>query len=781
MNALKNTPQWIIEDFNKSGLDLASLPVESLKGEGELMQRLGFSSISGTPIISIGGYWIKYPNVPDYSRLKLKHPIETDNGKVKYLSPKKEMGFGNHAYILPEVEKICRPYNPNKHLYLTEGEKKAAKATIEGFPCIGLPGVSIFKDNEDDLLPELEKCVWKNRHVYIVFDSDITDKLEVRRAELRLAIELSNRGAKVFAIRLPSEVNGDKNGLDDYLVRYSAEEFRELTKESKPTIDLQVSEGADKDLILEELPRLDNNIDTERVLNALADREGVKRDTVRAEYRKQIPQKEESEATPKETFTAEHLRQAEDLLSSPYILSSVLAITKQLGFTGEEINQKLLYLSFTSRLMDDSISVIVKGQSASGKSHLTNTVLRLFPQSEVLSFSFVTSKALVYRQGDMSHKILYIAEHSGSEAANYSIRTMLSEGEISIMSTVMNEATNKHEAMEKRIPAKGLVFVETTTRDRIHAENQTRVFDLYVDESERQTTNILTMQATQMKTASPEVSNEIKVWRASQSLLKQFSVYVPYAPDLAQAFPTGKTRARRDFPRLLSLIRAHALLNQYQRKTSQDGRLIATLEDLSGVLSIIERVLEDTQRALSPKQAEVLNIIQSEEVMTEFSIGDVSEVVKVDRKTLRRYLKQFTSEGLVEWNGERGKKSCYTKVSNPQSLMSPIGSFLSKIRELLEKNQDYSGLSQMTPKVPNTPNFADKGQWDDKGHTPMSPIKTNDKEQKREKKGVRDIGTEEHGGNIPSKDNKEAELSNSEDWEAEKQRFLGESKKDVEL
>lgn len=60
-------------------------------------------------------------------------------------------------------------------------------------------------------------------------------------------------------------------------------------------------------------------------------------------------------------------------------------------------------------------------------------------------------------------------------------------------------------------------------------------------------------------------------------------------------------------------------------------------------------------------------------------------------------------------------------------------------------------------------------------------MKTNDKEEIREINGIGDIGTEERGDNIPSKGHKEAEVSNSEDWEAVKQRFLGEKKKDVEL
>jgi len=695
----------------------------------------------------------------------------------KYLAPK---GSGNHPYIFPEVAKVLEAYTPDKSIFITEGEKKAVKATLEGFPCIGLSGVWNWKDSKCEILPELDKFIWKNRKVFIVFDSDISQNISVIKSELRLSIELSNRGAKVHSIRLRNEPDGGKSGFDDFLVQYGAESFWKLIENAQPTLRLHIDGGTDKELILDELYRLTDKIHQEQVLKALAKREGVKLDVVRTEYQKRIPKEEANNRLSLQTFTEEQLEAANSILNSQNILSNMVSFTEELGFIGEGINQKLLYLSFTSRLMDSSISAVVKGQSSSGKSHLVNTVLRLFPESEIHNFSFVTSKALVHREGDLSHKILSIAEHSGSEGADYSIRTMLSEGEISIMLPVKNELTGNFETVEKRISAKGLVFVETTTRDRIHAENQTRVFDLYVDESEEQTANILSMQASQMETGSPDVDERIKVWRALQSCLTKYDVYIPYAQELANAFPKDKTRARRDYPRLLSLIRAHALLFQYQREIDENGRLIATLEDLAGVLLIIERVLQDSLRALSPKQAEVLNIIHSDEVLSEFSVGDLSEFVDLDRKTLRRYLKYFANEGLIEWNGERGKKSLYTKVSSSQSQMPPMGSFISKIHKLLEKEPEDSGQTQMSPNVPETPIVDDKGHRVNKGHTVMSPIISNNYGKISKKNGIRDIGTNEQGVDITSKHNNRVGVSDSEAWEEEMQNFLGQTKMGVE-
>ncbi|MGE5444529.1 MAG: DUF3854 domain-containing protein [Ignavibacteriales bacterium] len=200
---------WIIKDLAKSGLTPENFAVEPLRSKAELEARLGFTIIkdkSGTvlSLIEICGYWIIYPNVPGYYRLKLRREIETEDSKIKYLSPLKELGKGNRAYILPEVEKILKNYSPDKPILVTEGEKKSAKATFEGFPCIGLSGVWMFGDSDNDFLPDLDQYSWKNRTVFIVFDSDITGKHGVKQAELRLAIELMNRGARVCSVRLPN-------------------------------------------------------------------------------------------------------------------------------------------------------------------------------------------------------------------------------------------------------------------------------------------------------------------------------------------------------------------------------------------------------------------------------------------------------------------------------------------------------------------------------------------------------------------------------------------------
>ena len=164
-----------------------------------------------------------------YSRIKPDNP-RTHGGKtVKYESPR---GVPNRIYLPPGVGHILQ--HPDQELLITEGEKKALKATQDGFPCIGLVGVFGWKDGKTErLLPQLGRIAWKGRQVRIVFDSDIAENPLVRDAAARLAKLLTNLGALVRVVRLPSgapSLDGrpTKVGLDDFLVAYGPEALRNL-------------------------------------------------------------------------------------------------------------------------------------------------------------------------------------------------------------------------------------------------------------------------------------------------------------------------------------------------------------------------------------------------------------------------------------------------------------------------------------------------------------------------------------------------------------------------
>ena len=92
-----------------------------------------------------------------------------------------------------------------------------------------MPGVWSWRtragrvDGKSVPVEDLDHIAWQGRTVYVVFDSDLATNPNVRDAEHALAKELSRRGGRPAAIRLPGGPTGEKVGLDDYLCTHSVE------------------------------------------------------------------------------------------------------------------------------------------------------------------------------------------------------------------------------------------------------------------------------------------------------------------------------------------------------------------------------------------------------------------------------------------------------------------------------------------------------------------------------------------------------------------------------
>jgi len=159
---------------------------------------------------------------------------------------------GVHVYF-PRTARwdfLLQPPTEDKpgDLLITEGEFKAACAVRFGFPTIGLGGVWNFRDKTSAFLPALEKVVWKDRRVYIVYDSDLRTNESVRLALLHLSQQLFQRGARPFEVALDLSGSG-KIGLDDFLVAKGSRAFAaclEAAKEYEISRVLQAEGWADR-------------------------------------------------------------------------------------------------------------------------------------------------------------------------------------------------------------------------------------------------------------------------------------------------------------------------------------------------------------------------------------------------------------------------------------------------------------------------------------------------------------------------------------------------------
>jgi DNA primase len=141
-------------------------------------------------------------------------------------------------------------------------------------------------------------------------------------------------------------------------------------------------------------------------------------------------------------LTDEEIQLGMDLLSSPDLFDRISQDTETLGYVGEDVNKRLLYIAASSRKLDDPISVIVLSESASGKSYLVDTIRKLIPAEDVLAMTSLSEQALNYLPEDgLMHKFLVMGEAVHGDIVEHQLREMLSAKELSRLVTTKDEKT----------------------------------------------------------------------------------------------------------------------------------------------------------------------------------------------------------------------------------------------------------------------------------------------------------------------------------------------------
>jgi DNA primase len=193
-------------------------------------------------------------------------------------------------------------------------------------------------------------------------------------------------------------------------------------------------------------------------------------------------------------LTDEEIQLGMDLLSSPDLFDRISQDTETLGYVGEDVNKRLLYIAASSRKLDDPISVIVLSESASGKSYLVDTIRKLIPAEDVLAMTSLSEQALNYLPEDgLMHKFLVMGEAVHGDIVEHQLREMLSAKELSRLVTTKDEKTG---ALTSRMVRKEVIVsaIMSSTNYDINAENASRSFVINTDESAEQTRSIHKIQ-----------------------------------------------------------------------------------------------------------------------------------------------------------------------------------------------------------------------------------------------------------------------------------------------
>lgn len=197
-----------LADLLKSGLSDETIIDHQIKSirPKDIDKLIGYS-IPGL----ISAYRIPFPPFNDgYSRFKVfytpgQERYSDGRKKPRYIQPR---GSANRLYVPLPVFSILN--DTSIPLYITEGEKKALKATQEGLPTIAITGLWNWKQSgTDELIPDFNLINWQGRSVYMVPGSDWLEAgknskpRNLKDAVSRLCWKLQERGAKTNIVMLP--------------------------------------------------------------------------------------------------------------------------------------------------------------------------------------------------------------------------------------------------------------------------------------------------------------------------------------------------------------------------------------------------------------------------------------------------------------------------------------------------------------------------------------------------------------------------------------------------
>jgi DNA primase len=382
-------------------------------------------------------------------------------------------------------------------------------------------------------------------------------------------------------------------------------------------------------------------------------------------------------------LTDEERGAAMELLRDPRLLERIVEDFDRCGVVGEETNKLVGYIGVVSRHMRDPLAVIVQSSSAAGKSSLMDAVLAFVPEEQRVQYSAMTGQSLFYMgETNLKHKVLAIVEEAGAQRASYALKLLQSEGQLTIASTGKDPVSGRHITHEYRVEGPVMIFLTTTSID-IDEELLNRCLVLTVNEDREQTQAIHRIQREAQTIEGllrrSDRDELLRLHRNAQRLLQPIAVANPYARGLT--FLDGQTRTRRDHTKYLTLIRAIALLHQYQRPRltrEHKGRpfeyIEATLDDIATANRLTGEVLGRSLDDLPPQTRRLLLLVDQmataeckgqriERTDYRFSRRDVRAVTGWGDTQLRLHLGRLEElEYLLAHRGGRGQSFVYELV-----------------------------------------------------------------------------------------------------------------------
>lgn len=367
---------------------------------------------------------------------------------------------------------------------------------------------------------------------------------------------------------------------------------------------------------------------------------------------------------------------------------------------GEEKSKRAIFLSLCSVWVANSevpLNTLVSSESSAGKSFVCKNIIKLFPEELVVYRTKITPEAFTYWKKDSPDwswegRICYLEDISQSILDAPTFKVMCSEGSIATI-------VIKQKAVDINIKGKPVMLI-TTARTNPNTEILNRFQIVSLDESAKQTREIIFRQAKQ--DFNKKYDDRIKLAFRS---LKRKNVEIPYMEKIAQFlqenYNFNSIRLRRDFSRLMDLIRCSSVLHQYQRE-GKEGKIMANEQDYQIAREVINYIQTATFKGLTHKLKKSFEACKE---LGEFTASEIhSKFPFVSQKMWYKYLDDLCERGMLttELKKVEDSKKRVTYYSLNKETNFELPEF-----DLLPQNITSVSLNSFNSNVTNVTNDKD--------------------------------------------------------------------------
>jgi hypothetical protein len=343
----------------------------------------------------------------------------------------------------------------------------------------------------------------------------------------------------------------------------------------------------------------------------------------------------------------------------PDLFGAIRRDIAALGLVGEGDSGLLVYVVYTSRLLEKPASIIARGGSGSGKSTLLRGVARLIPDDCKIDV-MVSTPASWFNHDDLDffkHKLLLGGERKHSKKAEArdataTLRQLISEREITRQVSVFDPETQDWDTQLERYEGP-VAYAECTTSESVFTEDLNRLIQVYTDESEEQNRRVVQSTAARYDPDKPAQDTQVIIrwhhvyqrWLQKQPVPR---VIIPYCNYLGERLPAAKTECRRLAEQLFAILETIVVMNRHKAQ-QPNGDLRATVADY-----------QLARRLLLPSLDTVLRGQHHEEYQQLLA-----------RMPLAHKGKPFTATQVQEWmeHGDRMKTNRWLKKRMAEHLL----------------------------------------------------------------------------------------------------------------